>query len=1502
MLTPRLSALRRHIALLFLLTLLGLSPAPQALAAIGSVTTVNSTPNPSNNGDVLTLSATVTSALGLGAAPTGTVTFFVDGTQATGPVIIVPPNLNPAPLTAVAPSATSGTATATFQADSPLPGSHLITAQYSGDGTYNPSTSGQFTQIVKAIPAVAVATSGTPSLFGQNVTFTATLSGGFGTPTGTVQFSADGSPLGPPTTVTGAGVAQITTNILPVPGSPHAITADYSGDSFNTAASGALAGGQTVNKANTTTSTPTAAPAATTLGQSVTFTATVTDSSAGSAGVPTGSVTFTDGAGFTQAATVGSDGRASVTTSALSVATHNVTAQYTSGDADFNPSAPSGPLAFTVGAEPTTTSVTSSINPSGFGQAVVFTVTVAGANGITPNAGTVNLSSGGPTLGSAPLNANGQAQITLANLPVGPNTVTATYVGTPDFTTSSGSVAQTVNATTNPILLTSAPNPSTFNANVTLTVTVQTSGGVNPTGTVTFFSDGVMLGSNTLSGGSTTFNVSTLTVGTHSITASYGGDGNYNPGTSGQLTQIVNQGATTTALSPAPSPNPSTFGSPVMFSALVTATGGGAAPTGTVQFIDTSNGNVVIGAISASPSGTTATASFSTSSLSVGTHAIRAIYSGDGTLAGSASSTTNQTVTPSATTPVQLTGDPTTTTYGNPVSFTATVNTPTPLPAGSTLLFKDNGVPIAGTVANPNPAPVSGSSKAATVTAPLLTGGAHTITADFTSGDTTVLSGGTTSLTYNVSPAAPTITVTSSNATSVFQQPVIFTAAINGVTGGVGPTGSVQFLSDGAAIGNPVPLASAGPGKSSASLQFKDLDGGAHNITAAYAGDGNYTDKVSSPFTQTVQPAATATSLSSSANPSTFNQIVNFHAAVSSTTPGVPTPTGSISFLDGSATLATISLANGQADFPIQTLSPGTHTITALYNPSSGNFAVSSLPINQVVQPAASNVSATVTPNPSVFGQPVTFTATVVSNGGVAATGTISFAFNGAVFGTATLGASGRDDQNRLTSTATFSTSVLPAGADQVVVTYSGDAANTGGSMVLTQNVFKADSATEITSSANPSTFGQPVTFMASVVDSTAGSTGKPTGSVTFLDGGQPIPSADPANPNPAPLVLNTDGTVTAAFTTTGLSVATDAPHVITVVYNPDTNFNSSTGLLRGGQTVFDVPAGITGLNPAFLLVPGTARDGNHAPLGPSDSQLLTITGTSFRSDAFVLFNGDKLAPTAVAPDGSALQVLVPPGDVSVSGFAQVQVVNRRQAQTGADPNATRAIPVNPLKALPNFAVPNRPDKFLRMFSIPFDYSAFSPYDVLAGVTLNPPLNGDVYNPDVNILGANPTVLSGATTPLYHWDPASLLYQTTLPNADPTKGLKPADLHLTLGQGFWIVGGPETQTLGIMRLGTPAAFNPIGVPLLGGWNMIGDPFPRDIPLGSLRVLTQSGVTLTFADAVGYGLVSPVLWRWDGTQYVACFDGAAGVNGALQQYEGYWLYSYQPVTLLVTFPQ
>ena len=95
------------------------------------------------------------------------------------------------------------------------------------------------------------------------------------------------------------------------------------------------------------------------------------------------------------------------------------------------------------------------------------------------------------------------------------------------------------------ITLSSNVNPSSFGQSVTFTATVTGSGGI-PTGTVTFFDSLTNIGTGTLFGNTATLSTTTLAVGTHTITAVYSGDVNFNTGTSSVLTQMIDTSQTST--------------------------------------------------------------------------------------------------------------------------------------------------------------------------------------------------------------------------------------------------------------------------------------------------------------------------------------------------------------------------------------------------------------------------------------------------------------------------------------------------------------------------------------------------------------------------------------------------------------------------------------------------------------------------------------------------------------------------------------------------------------------------------------------------------------------------------------------------------------------------------------------------------------------------------------------------------------------------------------------
>jgi hypothetical protein len=582
-------------------------------------------------------------APGSGSLQGGTVQFRVDGADFASPVAV-----------------SGGQATKSTTALAV--GSHAVTAVFSGDAGFNGSTGTlAAAQVVnKAGTTTSVTSSVNPSAFGQPVTFTATVAPvapGSGSPGGSVQFSVGGASLGGPILLS-AGTASISTNAVAV--GTHAVTASYGGGANFNGSSGALADGQTVNRADSVTSLS-SSDNPSKRGQSVTFTAVVNPNPPGS-GSPTGSVTFTiDGGG---AVTVDIANRqASFSTAALSTGDHTVMAAY-SGDAGFDAS--SAVLTQTVISPDTTTALTSSTNPSVFRQEVTFTATVASDD---PGAGTpggkVQFSIDGDPFGQPVDLSGGKATVSTDTLAVGDHTVTAAYSGDGTFNKSSGSLTQTVDRADTTTHVASDHNPSVFGQPVTLTaaVNVDAPGAGNPGGTVQFMIDGEDFGQPVdLSGGQATISTDGLDVGDHGVKAVYSGSGSFN-GSFDTLSQSVNRADTSTRLTS--NHNPSVFGQQVTFTASVTAGSPGAGtPGGTVQFTIDGDARPPV-----SLSG--GQASITLSGLPVGNHSVRAVYSGNGDFMGSGDSLT-QTVN-RADTSTQVVSSANPSVVGSSVTFTAQV-------------------------------------------------------------------------------------------------------------------------------------------------------------------------------------------------------------------------------------------------------------------------------------------------------------------------------------------------------------------------------------------------------------------------------------------------------------------------------------------------------------------------------------------------------------------------------------------------------------------------------------------------------------------------------------------------------------------------------------------------------------------------------------------------------------------------------------------------------------
>jgi hypothetical protein len=226
------------------------------------------------------------------------------------------------------------------------------------------------------------------------------------------------------------------------------------------------------------------------------------------------------------------------------VGTYQVQSCY-QGDTEFQASC--SPLyTVVIVPDPTSTTLTSSPNPSLFGQPVTLTATVA--DQYATARGPVIFYDGSTPIGTSAVNAQAVATYTAALLIPGTHTITACLQASLDFLASvpCGTVTQVVaigNTPQNTItLLVSSSNPSIFGQNVTFSAAVATTGSfpVIPSGNIAFYDGTTQLFATTLdSHGDATFSISTLAIGTHPITAVYAGNTTLAPSTSAPLQQVV---------------------------------------------------------------------------------------------------------------------------------------------------------------------------------------------------------------------------------------------------------------------------------------------------------------------------------------------------------------------------------------------------------------------------------------------------------------------------------------------------------------------------------------------------------------------------------------------------------------------------------------------------------------------------------------------------------------------------------------------------------------------------------------------------------------------------------------------------------------------------------------------------------------------------------------------------------------------------------------------------
>lgn len=260
------------------------------------------------------------------------------------------------------------------------------------------------------------------------------------------------------------------------------------------------------------------------------------------------------------------------------------------------------------------------------------------------------------------------------------------------------------------VQVTSSGSPSSWNQSVTLTATVSSQMGLPPDGeTVAFTNGGKTLGTATLKQGAASIEVSSLPVGTNSISASYAGDQMWSSGVSGTFNQRVNNASTTTIVTS--SLSPAMAGQAVTFTATVLSSGG--TPTGSVTF----KGNgTTLGTLNL----TSGVGKLTTSTLRTGTINLSAQYTPGMDFSGS-SATLSQVVNQFTTTTTITSASPNPANSGQAVTFQAKVSGDAP--TGSVKFYSDSTYLGTGTL--------SGGSATFTTSSKQLSTGSHSITATY---------------------------------------------------------------------------------------------------------------------------------------------------------------------------------------------------------------------------------------------------------------------------------------------------------------------------------------------------------------------------------------------------------------------------------------------------------------------------------------------------------------------------------------------------------------------------------------------------------------------------------------------------------------------------------------------------------------------------------------------------------------------------------------------------
>ncbi len=653
-----------------------------AVSMAGTTTTFTLSPTTGiTHGTAQTLNVTVAPTSGSGT-PTGDVSLVAESVASNGPRVYT-----------LTSGSYSGPVSRAFPVDgygdsslSALPaGTYNVHVHYGGDATYGPSDSASVavsigkeasttSSISYAVTAAANYLQTTSFNYGGNAVYLATTvaaSSGKGFPTGTVTYaiSRNGTALTPLTVnVDGSGQAYLYSGVsIPVyylksnyavftPGS-YSVTTTYSGDSSYTSSS-------TTNTFTVSQLTPAVTftvPASISSGATAVFGYSIanpaTTANPNTTVAATGTVTFIDtttstnlGSCTLTAQLINASNLPSATctfsTTGITAAGANTITAYYSGDSNYAATSTSGTV--TVSNLTATT-----LTLTGTGTTTVGAIyTLKATMSPTTATGTVSFFDGTTFLGQGTL-VSGVYSLALGTttngygiLTAGTHNFTATYGGSTTYNSSTGSLSTAIAKSTTALTL-SSPANSTYGQTVLFSVYMTRSvstgatyaAAIPPTGAVNFYSDGTLVASGALAFDPAGYgyyaaaaSTTTIPAGTHTITATYVGDSNFNTSTA-TLTPtltVAQLAPTVTLKNTAIAYNVSGYNGTASVTLMVTIplSAALAAPTGTVSFYA---GNTLLGSVTATYSASAGgyVASYTATSQAPGQHSYKAVLAGD---------------------------------------------------------------------------------------------------------------------------------------------------------------------------------------------------------------------------------------------------------------------------------------------------------------------------------------------------------------------------------------------------------------------------------------------------------------------------------------------------------------------------------------------------------------------------------------------------------------------------------------------------------------------------------------------------------------------------------------------------------------------------------------------------------------------------------------------------------------------------------------------------------